>query len=293
MLKSNHYLFVYSFSGAGKTSLMNILSQRVSCKYGTLTVNSLSNNKTALKFLKRNSAYVEQDDVFLRNISVREALIYGAMLRLPSSVSIKDKLKMVELVMEEVDITKCANTKIGSNGFSKGISGGERKRLSIAMELLSNPSVLFLDEPTSGLDASTALTMIKLIKKLASNGRSIIITIHQPRSDIVAQFDKVLLLARGNVAYFGKASQVTTYFKSIGYKCPMHYNMADFAIDLVSETIDMNCKDLVDKRITHILDSYSKFEESKASGSTLFNLNGQASTSSNPTMVSVLSLIHI
>lgn len=131
-------------SGAGKTSLLNILAQRVRRFTGELIVNGKSNDKLAIKRLTASIAFVQQDDVLMGNLKVREALIYAALLRLPSSLSIRDKLSRVDRVIDEMGLTSCKFTKIGVPELSKGISGGERKRLSIAIELLTDPSVLFL-----------------------------------------------------------------------------------------------------------------------------------------------------
>lgn len=260
-------------SGAGKTSLLNILAQRVRRYTGSLVVNGKENDKYSLKRLKTAVAFVQQDDVLMGNLKVREALIYAAMLRLPSSVSIPEKMKKVDQVIDELGLTKCKYTKIGVPGFSKGISGGERKRLSIAIELLTGPSILFLgmcdffclhfaiDEPTTGLDAKTALNIMETIDKLAKSGRAVVLTIHQPRSDIVQMFDKLLMLSRGRTAYFGKASEATKYFSNLGYVCPSEYNPADYIIDLVAEAPALENETLKKKQdstIENILDSYQK-----------------------------------
>lgn len=251
-------------SGAGKTSLLNILAQRVRRYTGSLVVNGKENDKTALKRLKTAVAFVQQDDVLMGNLKVREALLYAAMLRLPSSVSISEKIKKVDQVIDELGLTKCKYTKIGVPGFSKGISGGERKRLSIAIELLTGPSILFLDEPTTGLDAKTALNIMETIDKLAKSGRAVVLTIHQPRSDIVQKFDKLLMLSRGRTAYFGKASEATKYFSKLGHVCPNEYNPADYIIDLVAEAPALENEDMKkkqDETIENILDEYKKVRQ--------------------------------
>jgi ABC-type lipoprotein export system ATPase subunit len=139
-------------SGAGKTSLLNVLAQRTKGK-GQIMING----QNAGKSFRGLSAFVQQDDVLMANLKVKEALRYAALLRLGPEVSFKEKARRVRAVAEELGLVKCMDTYIGAPGIRKGISGGERKRLCIAIELLSEPSVLFLDEPTSGLDAKTAL----------------------------------------------------------------------------------------------------------------------------------------
>jgi ABC-type multidrug transport system ATPase subunit/ABC-type multidrug transport system permease subunit len=251
-------------SGAGKTSLLNILAQRVRNYQGSLIINGKENDKTAIRRLKASIAFVQQDDVLMGNLNVREALVYAALLRLPSSMTLREKLERVDQVIDELGLTKCKYTKIGVPGFSKGISGGERKRLSIAIELLTGPSILFLDEPTTGLDAKTALNIMETIDKLAKSGRAVVLTIHQPRSDIYQMFDRLLLLSRGKTAYFGKAHEATRYFADIGYVCPKEYNPADYIIDLVAEAPALESQELRDqqeKRIVSVLDAYEKRRE--------------------------------
>jgi ABC-type multidrug transport system ATPase subunit len=210
---------------------LNILSQRVRKYNGDVLVNKMLANKS----FRAASAFVQQDDVLMGNLTVRENLRYAALLRLGSDVSWSDKMKRIDAIINELNLGKCADTRIGVPGVTKGVSGGERKRTAVGMELLTEPSVLFLDEPTSGLDAKTSKVLMETLKKLANKGLTVVMTIHQPRSDIFHMFDKLLLLARGRVAYFGDASLAVPYYNELGYECPSHYNPADFFIDLISE----------------------------------------------------------
>ncbi|KAL0477703.1 ATP-binding cassette, subfamily G [Acrasis kona] len=222
-------------SGAGKTSFLNIIAQRVTRYNGKVLISG----EPVPKSWRTISGFVQQDDVLMGNLTVRETLRYAAMLKMPGSISMKDKMKRVDAVMRELGLDKpgVADTVIGQPGLKKGISGGERKRVAIAIELLTEPSVLFLDEPTSGLDSKTSLNVMETISRIAARGRTVILTIHQPRSDIYNRFDKLLLLARGRVAYIGDAGKTAVdYFASLGYKCPNDYNPAEYFIDLVSET---------------------------------------------------------
>jgi len=258
---SGEVLAIMGPSGAGKTSLLNILSQRVKKFSGKLIVNNQSTSKS-LKQLRSASAFVQQDDVLIGNLTVREVLVYASLLRLPTLMPHSEKMARVQAVIDELGLSKCANTKVGIIGFTKGISGGERKRLAIAVELLTSPSVIFLDEPTTGLDARTALNIMETIGKLAKSGRTIILTIHQPRSDIVALFDKLLVLARGRVSFFGKAADAPGYFSKLGHECPAEYNVADFLIDLVADIPEgAEGKELQDKNIDKILDHYEQHKD--------------------------------
>lgn len=160
------------------------------------------------------------------------------MLRLPDSVSLEHKMRQVDEVIEALDLKSCQNTIIG-DFMRRGLSGGEKKRCSIASELLSNPAVMMLDEPTSSLDSCTALSLIKLLKQYAiKEQKTIIITIHQPSSQIFYLFDKLLLLSRGEMMYFGSIQQVLPYMHRFNYTMQhISYNPADFLME-ISKTCD-------------------------------------------------------
>ena len=113
-------------------------------------------------------------------------------------------------------LIKCADTYLGNN-LIRGVSGGEKRRTSIGVELLTNPSIIFLDEPTTGLDSTTALNLMQFLNRIAKNGRTIISTIHQPSSEIFNQFDRLIIMVEGNVVYQGKAQESMGYFKNIGF----------------------------------------------------------------------------
>eukprot|EP01080_Neovahlkampfia_damariscottae_P006471 gene6471-10477_t len=250
-------LAVMGPSGSGKTSLLNILAQRVQKTSGSIKIN----NTEVTKSFKTVSAYVQQDDILNGNLTVFECLMFTALLRIPG-YSFAEKARRVNDVIAELGLNHTKFTKIGIPGVSKGISGGERKRVSLAVEMLTSPSVLFLDEPTSGLDAKTALNIIETINKLAKRqNRTVICTIHQPRSDIYGLFDKLLLLAKGRVAFFGDAREAPGYFDKLGYKMPDQYNPADFLIDQITqEASDLpqkgSMKEKDSERIEHILGAY-------------------------------------
>lgn len=227
-----HLTAIMGPSGCGKTSLLNIISQRVKKYSGDVMVNG----KLAGKNLGGLLGFVQQDDVFIPNLTVYETLKYSAYLRLPSKMSLKEKKARVEEVIKDLNLNKCRDTFVGQPGVKKGISGGERKRLAIAVELLTSPSVLFLDEPTTGLDASAALHLMYLLKKVASKGRTIVLTIHQPRTNIFNMFDRLILLVSGRLVYFGEACAAISYFGKLGLTMPSNYNPADFLIDILSVT---------------------------------------------------------
>lgn len=189
-------LAVMGPSGAGKSSLLDILSRKHKrgVASGRILINGSSPNR---KQFKRMTGYVDQDDCLMGTLTVRETLTYAALMRLPRKMPLKAKQRRVEDVIQELGISKIADSQIGIPG-QRGISGGEKRRVSIGKELVTSPSLLFLDEPTSGLDAYNAGVVMECLKKLAHEGkRTIIVTIHQPRSNIFKMFDSLLLLSGG------------------------------------------------------------------------------------------------
>lgn len=210
---------------------------------GTTTFNENS------KLSDVRNAYVMQQDVLLPRLTVRETLRYAAELRLPSGTSKVEREKVVEEVILQLGLKECANTPIGDSQH-KGCSGGEKRRVSIGVQLLVNPSVVFLDEPTTGLDATSAHQLARTLKNLAMKGRTVITTLHQPRSEIWGLFDRIVLLAKGNTVYSGKVSGVMPYFENLGYPFPAHVNPADYLIDLAA--IDFRSPELEEASIARV-----------------------------------------
>ncbi|GIL87008.1 hypothetical protein Vretimale_14202 [Volvox reticuliferus] len=217
-------------SGGGKTSLLTLLGGRSTARLeGNVTFNGARMSKP----LKRKLGYVMQDDLLFAELTVYETLYFAALLRLPRSWSRADKLARVDLVIEGLGLERCRDTIIGSH-MMRGVSGGERKRVSIGHELLINPSMLLLDEPTSGLDSTTALRLMHTLRSLASGGRTIVTSIHQPSSRLYHQMDKLMLLAQGHLMYYGDAQCVAVWFKMLGQPCPFGTNIADHILDLAN-----------------------------------------------------------
>jgi ABC-type multidrug transport system ATPase subunit len=175
-------------------------------------------------------AYVMQDDALMATTTPREALRFSANLRMVG-VSAEEIEEAVDHTLKALGIEECADTFIGSP-LIKGISGGQRKRTSVGVELITQPSLLFLDEPTSGLDSHTAYTLVKLLKQIASSNASILCTIHQPSSEVFFLFDSCIFLKKGQVLFQGPVSKLTAFFSSMGYECPQNYNPADFVMFL-------------------------------------------------------------
>ncbi|XVE95658.1 hypothetical protein REPUB_Repub02eG0117600 [Reevesia pubescens] len=216
-------------SGGGKTTLLNLLSGRVKFDSGNITYNDQPYSKS----LKWRIGFVLQDDVAFPHLTVKETLTYAAMLRLPNTLTMQQKQERAMSVTRELGLERCQNTVIGGT-FLRGISGGERKRVCIANEILLNPSILFLDEPTSGLDSTTALRIVEMLHNIAKSGKTVVTTIHQPSSRLFSKFDKLILLGKGSSLYFGKASDAMLYFSSMGCSPLIAMNPAEFLIDLAT-----------------------------------------------------------
>lgn len=216
------YLTIFSrpsFTGAGKSTLLNCLAGRIGP--GNLGGKILLNGKEReAGTWTKLCAYVEQDDVMFTNISVYDTLSYSALLRLPASLQRSEKLKRVNDIIMQLGLDNCRNTWIGDS-MNRGISGGERKRVSIGIEMVTNPQVFFLDEPTSGLDAFNAFNIIQTIKQVAkAQGKVVLMTIHQPRTDILEMFDKIILLSAGKEVFSGTLDNAITHFDKLGYTLP-------------------------------------------------------------------------
>ncbi|EKM57187.1 uncharacterized protein PHACADRAFT_208320 [Phanerochaete carnosa HHB-10118-sp] len=180
-------------------------------------------------------AFVEQDDDYhLPALTVRETLRFAAMIKLPSTVSRKHKIARAEEVLRMLGLRDCADGMVGGE-LLKGISGGEKRRLSLACQMINDPAVLIIDEPTSGLDANTARNVMEALQGIARSGRTVIASLHQPRSDIYNMVDNFVVLAKqGNVVYQGPREQLLPHFALVGYVCPPFYNPSDYCMDLIS-----------------------------------------------------------
>ena len=235
-------------SGSGKTSMLNVMSQRISDSRLKQSGKTLYNGNQNLSCVR--SAYVMQQDVLLPTLTVRETLQYSADLRLPPPTTADERHTIVEEVILELGLKECANTRIGNNEH-KGCSGGEKRRTSLAVQLLANPSVLFCDEVTTGLDAASAFQLVKTLKQLARKGRTIIITIHQPRSEIWGLFDHLVLLTRGSPVYSGPAQPCLEYFAKLGHELPPFVNPAEHLIDLAA--IDTRSPELEELSLARVM----------------------------------------
>ena len=269
-------------SGSGKTSVLNSLSHRI--EGGRLRTHGAILYNGNKKLSSVRSAYVMQQDVLLPTLTVRETLRYAAELRLPPPTTKAEREQVVEDVILELGLKECASTRIGNN-VHKGCSGGEKRRCSLAVQMLANPSILFLDEVTTGLDAATAYQLVRTLKNLARKGRTIIVTIHQPRSEIWSLFDRVLLLATGSPVYSGLTQDCLPYFAALGHEIQSFVNPAEFLIDLAAldiRTVEAEAsssarvRKLIEAWQSHFASSHATKEEGRLTDEG--NLNSVAPT---------------
>ena len=220
-------------SGAGKSTFLDILARKN--KRGQVDGSFFINGEKIPDNNYRSViGFVDQDDAMFPTLTVHETIMTSALLRLPRDMGISVKEQRVYEVERQLGIYHIKDQMIGSEeGSGRGISGGEKRRVGIACELVTSPSILFLDEPTSGLDAFNAFNVVECLVTLAKTyNRTVIFTIHQPRSNIVALFDQLILLAKGRTVYSGPFSSCQAYFDHIGYSCPPGFNIADYLVDL-------------------------------------------------------------
>jgi ABC-type multidrug transport system ATPase subunit/ABC-type multidrug transport system permease subunit len=220
-------------SGAGKSTFLDILARKN--KRGQVDGSFYVNGEKIPDNNYRSViGFVDQEDAMFPTLTVHETIMTSALLRLPRDMGISVKEQRVYEVERQLGIYHIKDQMIGSEeGNGRGISGGEKRRVGIACELVTSPSILFLDEPTSGLDAFNAFNVVECLVTLAKTyNRTVIFTIHQPRSNIVALFDQLILLAKGKTVYSGPFSSCQAYFDHIGYSCPPGFNIADYLVDL-------------------------------------------------------------
>lgn len=252
-VEPNTLLAIMGASGSGKTTLLNVLTYR---NRGNLLVNGdvRVNGGQIGRGMSSMSGYIQQEDIFIGTLTIREHLWFQSQLRMDKDVTSDIRAERVADVMHEMGLNKCADVLIGIPGRIKGISGGERKRLAFASEMLTNPPLLFLDEPTSGLDSYMAENILKTLKLMAAKGRTVMCTIHQPSSEVFAMFDKLLLMAEGRVAYLGPAKDAIQFFGSCGYNLPPNYNPADYFVHIlaVEPGNEAHCREKIQK----ICDAY-------------------------------------
>ncbi|KAL6969919.1 ABC transporter G member 7, variant 3 [Sarracenia purpurea var. burkii] len=256
--KPGRLLAIMGPSGSGKTTLLNVLAGQIVASprlhlSGLLEVNGRPISNRSYKF-----AYVRQEDLFFSQLTVRETLCLAAELQREEIYSVEERDEYVNNLLFKLGLVSCADSRVG-DAKVRGISGGEKKRLALACELIASPSVIFVDEPTTGLDAFQAEKVMETLRQLAQDGHTVICSIHQPRGSVYGKFDDIVLLTEGALVYAGPAhNEPLAYFSKLGYCCPDHVNPAEFLADLIS--IDYSSADSVyssQKRINSLVESFS------------------------------------
>ncbi|CAL5229378.1 g12692 [Coccomyxa viridis] len=224
-------------SGSSKTTLLKFLAGCISGgkQDGTVLINGTPVRDTAFK---SRLALVWQSDILLPTATVREAVLTSALLRLPSSMSRAQKESRVDHILEELDLARVKDHLIGQDidGTMSGISGGERRRVSVGISLVTDAQAIFLDEPTTGLDSESAETLMQLLARLAQKrGITVVCTIHQPSSDICSLFDDAMLLSGGKMLYNGSWEEAETYMAIAGFGRPLQRNLAEHLLWLAKD----------------------------------------------------------
>jgi len=231
-VQASGFLAVMGPSGSGKTTLVDILANRK--KNATFEGDVLfAGQKLKVKDRRAVVSYVAQEDTLLGQFTVRETLAFAAKFHYGLSLSREELSKIIVEAMETMGLSAEEHTLVGDL-FRKGLSGGQKRRLSIAVELVSRPSVIILDEPTSGLDSASSFSVLKFLRQLAAVGHTIITTIHQPSSELFASFDKLMIMSKGHTIYLGDADKAVPYYASLGHICPAATNPADYLISVVN-----------------------------------------------------------
>ncbi|KAK8764623.1 hypothetical protein V5799_032769 [Amblyomma americanum] len=212
-------------SGAGKTTLLNLLTGFYDKGYkGEVQINGFVRDQA---LFNKQSCYVMQEDRLLPALTVHEAISMSVELRMPN-IGAQDRVKKVERSIEEWGLEVCRNTR------TENLSGGQRKRLAIAQELVNNPPVLFLDEPTSGLDNVSSLMCVQILKRMASNGHTVICSIHAPSAKIFSHFDMLYMVSSGRCIYNGQVDDLLGFLTRHGLQCPQFHNPADYISEVAS-----------------------------------------------------------
>ncbi|KAF2150300.1 putative ABC transporter [Myriangium duriaei CBS 260.36] len=228
-------------SGSGKTTLLNVLANRVATIEADIRAGIYLNGASVDPSITREiAAYVEQDDALVGSLTVSETLDFAARLSLPKSISKDERLERIKSLLDAFGLRAQASTLVGTP-IRKGISGGQKRRLSVAAQLITSPKLLFLDEPTSGLDSAAAFEVISFIRAIAKRYRLIVIaSIHQPSTATFSSFDKLLLLSQGHTAYSGSVTGVQQFFGDCGFPVPAFMNPAEFIIDYVNTDFNLD-----------------------------------------------------
>ncbi|KAH8368889.1 hypothetical protein KR200_000371 [Drosophila serrata] len=238
VFKSGRLTAILGPSGAGKSTLLNALAGfKLRGVSGQILLNGRPRDMSTFR---KMSAYIAQDFVMLNLLTVEETLRISVNLKMPSSTPSQEKQRIIDEIVDILQLQSCRWTLV------KSLSGGEHKRLSIGIELVTNPPIMFFDEPTSGLDCVASYQVICHLQRLAHDGRIVVCVVHQPGSRLFQLFDDVVVLAHGEVLYAGEQREMLNSFASCGFVCPQYYNPADFALEVCSQSSSVErCESLI------------------------------------------------
>lgn len=231
--RDGEIMAVLGASGSGKSTLIDALANRIAKESlkGTIKLNGEVLESRMLKVI---SAYVMQDDLLFPMLTVEETLMFAAEFRLPRTLSKSKKKLRVQALIDQLGLRNAAKTVIGDEGH-RGVSGGERRRVSIGIDIIHDPILLFLDEPTSGLDSTSAYMVVKVLQRIAQSGSIVIMTIHQPSYRILGLLDRMIFLSRGQTVYSGSPMNLPNFFAEFRHPIPENENRTEFALDLIRE----------------------------------------------------------
>ncbi|KAK5457196.1 hypothetical protein LTS15_004977 [Exophiala xenobiotica] len=263
-VKAGNVLALMGPSGSGKTTLLNSLAHRTSTMKGDIQGKIIINGRVANRqAIRKVSSYVEQEDAMIGILTLHETVDFAARLSLPRNLSKKERLARVDELIESFGLQRQKDNIVGTP-LRKGLSGGQKRRLSVASQLVTSPRILFLDEPTSGLDSAASYEVMNYIKQVAKEHRLVCIaSIHQPSTTTFELFDQLMLLSGGRTCYFGTVSGVHGYFERIQRPIPLHMNPAEFLLDLVNSDFG-HASDRTHDELNYIQSSWSSCQECKA-----------------------------
>jgi ATP-binding cassette, subfamily G (WHITE), member 2 len=253
-------LAIMGSSGSGKTSLLSILANQIFAQRSVEISGSIEVNGRNIKLIDYSNIakYVTQQDILLPTITAREALMFAAKLKVKGDHEFL--ICRVNQVLEDLRLTKVADNLIG-NHIIKGLSGGQKRRVSIGVEFISEPNILILDEPTSGLDSITAEILIDLLKVQAEKNKTIILTIHQPSSNVFYKIDRLILIVEGNFIYQGCTQNSASYFGSLGYPTPELTNPPDHFMRVLYVKNRNNLEEAEEKKLKLFIRTYKNLEK--------------------------------
>ncbi|XP_028166608.1 protein scarlet-like isoform X3 [Ostrinia furnacalis] len=250
IVSSGNLVALMGSSGAGKTTLLAAISRRdKSAMTGYLMLNG---RLAGADLIARISGFLPQEDLAIEDLTVAEHMVFMARLMMDKRSTKIIRAKRVQQLLGELGVANCTRTKL------KALSGGERKRVALAVQLLNDPPILFCDEPTTGLDSWAASAVVSRLRKLAIGGKLVICSVHQPASGVFELFHQVVLLANGRMAFHGTIEQADIFFTSLGFKCPMGFNAAEYYVSLLGVQVDKEMESR--ERIRKICDEYQRSE---------------------------------